>query len=148
VALRALDHANIYVLIAATITPFCVNVLSGWFRPLVLGLIWPLAAAGAALSVPALRLPRFGRVALYLVMGWIGVLPAVGLFGLLPPEAMLLLVAGGALYSLGAIIYARRRPDPFPRVFGFHELFHLFAIAGCAVFFAVIWVWVIPHPRP
>jgi hemolysin III len=146
--LRALDHANIFVVIAGTYTPFCVNVLSGWLGPTILVVIWALAAAGVTLSVTTLRLPRWATVALYVGMGWVAVVPAPSVVGLLPLAAVGTLVGGGLLYTAGAIIYARRRPDPLPTVFGFHELFHIFVIAGNAAFLAVIWIWVVPFPRP
>jgi len=145
---RALDHANIFVLIAGTYTPFCVNVLSGWLRPALLLLIWTLAAIGLAFSVFTPAKPRWARVSLYLGMGWVAIVPAPRLVDLLPPPAVALLVVGGLLYTAGAVVYARRRPDPFPSVFGFHELFHLFVIAGSTAFFAAIWIWVMPFPRP
>lgn len=146
--LRALDHANIFVLIAGTYTPICLNVLSGWVRPAVLLLIWALAALGAASSVSTLALPRWATVALYLAMGWVAIVPAPALVAALPGPAIALLVAGGLLYTAGAVVYARRRPDPLPRIFGFHEVFHLLVIAASAAFLAVVWIWVLPFPRP
>ena len=111
-------------------------------------LIWSLAAIGVTFSVLTLSMPRWATVALYLVMGWVAVVPAPSLVRLLPPPAVALLIAGGLLYTAGAIVYARRRPDPFPSIFGFHELFHLFVVAASTAFFAAIWVWVMPFPRP
>jgi hemolysin III len=145
--LRALDHANIFVLIAGTYTPICVNVLSGWLRTGVLALIWSLALAGVIGAVFTLRLPRWLSTGLYIVMGWVSVAAAPEIARILPWEALGLLVGGGVLYSVGALIYALRRPDPFPRVFGYHEIFHLFVIAGSAAFLFAIWVWVVPFPR-
>lgn len=143
-ALRSLDHASIFVLIAGTFTPFCVILLAGTERALVLTLIWVLAAIGVASTVFAPHLSRRYTVGLYLGMGWLGLIPAPTVTGLLPPLALALLVGGGLLYSVGAIIYARRWPDPFPSTFGFHEIFHLFTIAGNAAFMIVIWIWVAP----
>jgi hemolysin III len=80
-------------------------------------------------------------------MGWVSVAAAPEIARILPWEALGLLVGGGVLYSVGALIYALRRPDPFPRVFGYHEIFHLFVIAGSAAFLFAIWVWVVPFPR-
>lgn len=146
--LRALDHANIFVLIAGTYTPICVNVLSGWLRVSVLVLIWMLALAGVAGAVSTLRLPRWLSAGLYVVMGWAAVIPAPVLIHLLPWEAIALLVGGGVLYTVGAVVYALKRPNPYPRVFGYHEIFHLFVIAGGVAFLVVTWVWVLPFPRP
>ena len=145
--LRTLDHANIFIVIAGTYTPICVNVLSGWLRPTMLLLIWTLAAAGAILSMVTVKLPRWVTVVVYVSMGWIALVPAPSLVRLLPPPAIVMLVGGGVLYTAGAAIYALRRPNPFPRVFGFHELFHLFVIGGSTAFLAAIWTWVMPFPR-
>jgi len=144
---RALDHANIYVLIAGTFTPICVNVLDGWLRVAVLAVVWVLALSGVLAAAFALRLPRWGSVALYLILGWVALPALPELFRLLPAEPIALMFLGGVFYSVGAVVYALRRPDPFPRVLGFHEVFHLFVIAGSAAFFAVVWIWVVPYPR-
>ena len=146
--LRALDHANIFVLIAGTYTPLCFNVLSGWLRPAILALIWTLAVAGAALTTLTLRTPRWLSTALYIGMGWVALLALPAFTRALGWGAVALLVAGGGLYTAGAVVYARRWPDPFPRVLGFHEVFHLFVIAGGAAFAAAIWYWALPFPRP
>ncbi len=145
--LRALDHANIFVLIAGTYTPICVNVLSGWLRIALLALIWLLALVGVAGAVFTLRLPRWVSTGLYIVMGWVALISAPVLIRLLPWEAIGLLVGGGVLYTVGALFYALKRPNPFPRVFGYHEIFHLFVIAGGTAFVVMIWGWVVPFPR-
>jgi hemolysin III len=137
--LRALDHANIYLLIAGTYTPICVIVLSGWLRTFVLLLIWTLAVAGVSSAALSLRLPRWATVALYLGMGWVSVIAAPALVKALPLSILLTLLAGGILYTLGAVIYALRWPNPLPRIFGFHEIFHLFVIAGSGAFAGAIW---------
>jgi hemolysin III len=145
--LRALDHANIFVLIAGTYTPICFNVLSGGTRVAILAAIWTIALAGCVLSVFTERVPRWTGAALYLGMGWIAVLTLPTFVELLRWPAVATLLAGGALYTCGAIVYGLKRPDPFPRVFGFHEIFHLFVISGSAAFVAVVWIWVLPFPR-
>ena len=146
--LRALDHANIFVLIAGTYTPICAAVLTGWVRTTVLGLIWALAVVGVGSTVLAQRLPRWVGTALYIAMGWLALATFPALSRVLPWPALALLILGGVLYTLGGVIYARRRPDPWPQVFGFHELFHLFTIAGGAAFVVVVWVWVVPVGAP
>ena len=145
--LRSADHANIFLVIAGTYTPICVNLLSGWLRPAILVAVWTVAMAGATFSVATLRRPRWVAVALYVGAGWIALVPAPSLVQVLPPPAMVLLIAGGLLYTAGATIYARRQPDPIPHVFGYHEVFHLLVIAGSAAFLAVIWIWVVSFPR-
>lgn len=145
--LRALDHANIFVLIAGTYTPLCFNVLSGWIRPAILITIWLLAVLGIALATLTLRTPRWVTASLYVGMGWVALLAFPAFLAVLPWPAIASLLLGGILYTLGAVIYARRRPDPFPRIFGFHEVFHLFVIAGSVAFAATTWIWVLPFPR-
>ncbi len=145
--LRALDHANIFILIAGTYTPLCFNVLSGWIRPAILITIWLLAALGIGLATLTLRTPRWVTTSLYVGMGWVALLAFPAFLAVLPWPAIASLVLGGILYTIGAVIYARRRPDPFPRIFGFHEIFHLFVIAGSVAFAATTWIWVLPFPR-
>lgn len=145
--LRALDHANIFILIAGTYTPLCFNVLSGWVRPTILTIIWLLAALGICLATLTLRTPRWITAGLYVGMGWVALLALPAFMTMLPWPAIASLLLGGILYTIGAIIYARRRPNPFPRVFGFHEIFHLFVIAGSVTFATMIWIWVLPFPR-
>lgn len=145
--LRSLDHANIFVLIAGTYTPLCFNVLSGWVRPTILSIIWVLAALGIALATLTLRTPRWVTASLYVGMGWVAILAFPAFIAVLPWPAIATLLLGGILYTIGAVVYARRRPDPFPRIFGFHEIFHLFVIAGSIAFAAVTWIWVLPFPR-
>lgn len=142
--LRSLDHANIFLLIAGTYTPLCVNALGGWIRPTLLMVIWALAALGVSLAVIAPDLNRKISASLYIGMGWVAVLALPALAAALHWPALLTLVAGGLLYTLGGLVYGWRWPNPFPRVFGFHEVFHLFVIAGGLAFAAVVWFWVIP----
>lgn len=141
---RALDHGNIYVMIAATSTAIGVNVLSGLDRALLLVSVWLLAAVGVLVSVLHVRLAAPPRVGLYLLTGLTGLLALPGLLHALPGAALVGIVGGGGLYGVGAAIYALRRPDPFPRIFGYHELFHLLVIAGWIAFAAVVWYWVVP----
>jgi hemolysin III len=142
--LRAVDHGNIYVVIAATSTAIGANVLHGWERVVLLTAVWSLAMVGVLVSVLHVRLSAGPRVGLCLLTGMTGIIALPGLLSALPAIAILGIVAGGLLYALGGAVYALRLPDPFPRVFGYHELFHLLVIAGGVVFGAVIWVWVVP----
>lgn len=145
--MRAIDHANIYVVIAATSTAIGWNVLDGWERTVLLVSVWGLAATGALVSVCRVRPPASWRVVLYLSTGLTGLIALPGLLRALPLPAIGGIVLGGLLYALGGLVYARRHPDPFPRVFGYHELFHLLVIAGGAAFAVVIWDWVVPLSR-
>jgi hemolysin III len=132
-----IDHSAIYLLIAGTYTPFCLLLGPGTGHRL-LGLVWVAAAAGIGVELGWRRLPKGLRAGLYVLLGWfiVPVLPA--LHAAVGDRALVLLVAGGAFYTAGAVIYATRRPDPFPRVFGFHEIFHLLVIAAAACHFLVV----------
>ncbi len=145
--LRALDHANIFVLIAGTYTPLCFNILSGWLRITLLVVIWLLAVLGVSLSIFTLKLPRWVTASLYISMGWVAILALPAFLAILHWTAVAMLTLGGILYTIGAVIYAQKRPDPFPKVFGFHEVFHLFVIAGGVAFAACVWIWALPFPR-
>ncbi len=141
--LRACDHANIYVLIAGTYTPICVVALSGELRIVVLVGVWLLALLGAGTTLLMLRRPRWLSTSLYIGMGWIVLLFLPELIRRVPLPGLLLILAGGLVYTLGAVIYAVRRPNPWPRVFGYHELFHLCVIVANAAFVVAIWGWVL-----
>jgi hemolysin III len=142
--LRRLDHANIFVFIAGTYTPVAVNVLDGRWRIVVLVTLWAAALCGSLAVAPALHIPRWALTGMYLLMGWVGVL-------VMPQVAervgagVLLLAGGGALYSLGAVIYALRWPRLWPRVFGYHEAFHLLVVAASCLFFAFVVAFVVPE---
>ncbi len=142
--LRAADHASIFLLIAGTYTPICLIVLAGWLGSVVLLLIWSLAVVGMGCALLTLRLPRWAMAAQYVGMGWLALIPLPRLLHVLPVSAASVFATGGILYTLGAAIYALRRPNPWPRFFGFHEIFHLFVIGGSAAFLIGIWVWVVP----
>jgi hemolysin III len=147
--LRAVDHTNIFLLIAGTYTPLCFNVLSGWPRSTLLITIWALAVAGICLTIFDLRwhVPRWVNVGLYIGMGWVAVLAIPAFLAVLPWSAVAVLILGGLFYTVGAIIYARKRPDPLPHILGYHEIFHLFVIMGGAAFAACVWIWALPFAR-
>ena len=144
---RALDHANIFILIAGTYTPLCFNLLSGWLRPTILLVIWTLAVLGTSIATFTLHTPRWVTAGLYVGMGWVVVLALPAFLLVVPWSVVALLLLGGLLYTIGAVIYARRWPNPFPRVFGFHEIFHLFVIAGSVSFAIAVWFWALPFHR-
>lgn len=147
-ALRRVDHANIYVMIAGTYTPICYNLLGGWVRPALLIAIWTLAVAGVALVTQSVRLPDWAVATIYVGMGWLGVAAAPGIAGAVGAGGVVMLVAAGALYSIGAAAYASKRPRLWSRVFGYHEVFHLFTVLASAMFFAMVATLVVPHQRP
>jgi hemolysin III len=134
--MRRLDHSAIFLLIAGTYTPFCL-LLPAATGERLLAIVWGGAAVGLLRSVFWPRAPKPIAAALYVLLGWavVPVLPA--LREALGWGALALLAGGGAAYTAGAIVYATRRPDPFPRVFGYHEVFHALVVAAAACHFAV-----------
>lgn len=142
--LRRIDHSAIFVFIAASYTPVALLVLDGGWRWTVLAVVWAGALAGVGLSVAWITAPRVLHAAAYLALGWVAVVVLPQLIERLPVAPLVLLAAGGILYSVGAAVYAARRPDPWPRTFGFHELFHAFVIAAAVTHFVAMAGWVIP----
>jgi hemolysin III len=133
-----LDHSMIFILIAGTYTPFCLIVVGDTWGIPMLSLVWTLAGLGVLLKVCWPDAPRWLSVSLYLGLGWVGVIAAGPLVNNLPWWGVGMLAAGGLMYTLGALVYARRWPDPSPRVFGYHEVFHALVVAGSASHFSVI----------
>ena len=133
-----LDHSMISVLIAGSYTPFGVLVLSGTFALVLLVLMWAGALANIVLHVLWIDAPKWLSAACYVALGWIGVvaLPDLTVHAGWGPAA--LLMAGGLIYSLGALVYALRRPDPVPAVFGYHEVFHALVVVAAGVHYAAI----------
>ena len=133
-----LDHSMIFVLIAGTYTPFALLLLHGWVRWVVFGVVWGGAVAGISLRNVLSNPPRWVFVLLYLALGWVavGVVPQILSSG--GVAVFVLVVVGGVLYSLGAVVYARRKPDPSPRWFGFHEVFHAFTLAAFATHYVAV----------
>jgi hemolysin III len=142
--LNRIDHVAIFLLIAGTYTPVCLVTLRGGWGWSVFGVVWGVALAGMILKLFFRSLPRWISASLYLGMGWTAVVAVVPLVRAFPPPALLWLLAGGLLYTAGAVIYATRRPNPFPRVFGFHEIFHLFVLGGSISHFVFMLRWVAP----
>ncbi|HXI94678.1 MAG TPA: hemolysin III family protein [Candidatus Acidoferrum sp.] len=145
--LRRADHATIFVFIAATYTPLVFNVLSGWWRIGVLVAVWVSAAAGVAGAAPFLRIPRQVLAVLYLGMGWVAVIALVPLTAALGWVAAVLMALGGLQYSLGAAAYAFKKPRLWPRVFGYHELFHLAVISASVTFYVIVVHYAVPFHR-
>lgn len=145
--LRRADHATIFVFIAATYTPLVFNVLGGWWRVGVLVAIWICALAGVLGAAPFLSLHRVALASLYLTMGWLAIVALVPLTAALGWAAALLMAFGGLQYSLGAAAYAFRKPRLWPRVFGYHELFHLAVITASVTFYVVVVAYAVPYHR-
>jgi hemolysin III len=142
--LRRIDHSTIFVFIAASYTPIALLVLEGPLRGVVLVGVWAGAAAGVIFSLAWITAPRVLAAATYLGLGWFAIIAIPQLVDRLPATPLFLLAAGGLLYTVGAIVYAGKWPNPWPRTFGFHELFHVFVIAAAAAHFVAMAGWVIP----
>lgn len=142
--LGRIDVAVIPLFIAATYTPLASHALDGAWRTWSLAGAWIVAAVSAVIAVSPLRGPRWTAPVAYVAFGWLGVVPLVRILGRLPWPGLALVVAGGLAYSLGALVYARRRPDPWPGWFGFHEVFHVFVLVGVASHFLAIWRYTLP----
>ncbi len=134
--MRRLDHSAIFLLIAGTYTPMCL-VLGGGRGNALLAIAWTGAALGMMQAVAWPRAPKPLVAAVYLALGWVVVPVLPALRTRIGTAAVGLLALGGVLYSMGAAVYASRRPDPFPRVFGYHEVFHALVIAAAALHFVV-----------
>jgi hemolysin III len=141
--MRHADHAAIFVCIAATYTPFALLVLDGWLGVAILVAAWVGAAAGVVRELAWPTAPRWIAVAAYVALGWLAVPTAPWLIGSLGWR-LLPVVGGGVLYTLGAVVYAARRPDPAPALFGYHEVFHALVVGAAALMFGVIAFAVIP----
>src|SRR5437867_998995 len=128
--MRKLDHSTIFIFIAATYTPFSVLALRGAWRVSILATVWGVAAVGVVLKMVRLRAASRAGTAMYVALGWTAIIALPQLMHDMSPLEIAFLFVGGALYTAGAIIYARRRPDPNPRVFGYHEIYHAFVIIG------------------
>jgi hemolysin III len=139
---KRIDHSMIFVFIAGTYTPFCLIILDYRWGISMLAVVWTLAAFGVLLAIFRPHAPRWLTVGTYLGLGWIGIIPAVQVVSVMSHGQLALLALGGALYTVGAIVYAMRWPNPYPRVFGFHEVFHACVIAGSAIHFALIAIYV------
>ena len=143
--LRRLDHTTIFVAIAGTYTPIALLALHGWVAAVLLATVWAGALLGAMLEWSPVRVPRALSTLVYVAVGWVAVIALPELWSTLGVLAVVGILAGGLLYSVGAAVYARKQPDPFPHVFGFHEVFHAFVIAAVAMHAAVIAFAVLPR---
>jgi hemolysin III len=140
---RRLDHTMIFVLIAGSYTPFGLLVLRGTLGTVILIAVWSAALAGAVFKLVWIDAPGWLGAATYVVVGWIALVTLPELLERLGIAAVGALALGGILYSVGAVIYAHKRPDPVPTVFGYHELFHLLVIVAAALQYAVVAFWVL-----
>jgi hemolysin III len=143
--MRRLDHSAIFLLIAGTYTPFALLVLDGTLADVVLAVVWAGALGGIVLKLLWIDAPKWLAALIYVLLGWVAVAVTPDLISEVGITASVLVGIGGLLYTLGAIVYALRRPDPVPSVFGYHEVFHALVILAAALQYAVVAFWVIPQ---
>jgi hemolysin III len=143
--MRRLDHSMIYLLIAGTYTPFALLVLDGGLARAILITVWSGAALGIALKLLWPDTPKWLTAAVYVALGWVAVAAFPQLAGEIGPGGIALIAGGGVLYTAGAIVYALRRPDPAPAVFGYHEIFHVLVIAAALLQYVAVAAYALPE---
>jgi hemolysin III len=142
--MRRLDHSTILLLIAGTYTPFALLAFDGRIADVILIVVWVGAAAGLVLNLAWIDAPKWLAALVFVALGWVGIVAVPELFDVGVAPAVLVFVGGG-LYTLGAVAYATKRPNPLPAVFGYHEIFHLLVICAAAVHFVAIAGFVLPR---
>jgi hemolysin III len=143
--LKRLDHSMIYVLIAASYTPVAALVLGGTWEVVLLSVIWAGAVVGVTLKMARPDGLSVVSATLYIVLGWLAIVALPQLAREMTRAELVLLLAGGLLYTAGAIMFAMRRPDPSPSIFGYHEVWHSFMVAAAACHYAMILLLLLPH---
>lgn len=143
--MRRLDHTMIFFLIAGTYTPFALLVLDGTLSTAILVGVWGGAFAGTILNLVWIDSPKWVTATVYISLGWFAVIAMPDMASELGVVAISLVCAGGVLYTAGAVIYAIKRPDPAPAVFGYHEIFHVLVIVAAALQYAAIAFFVLPE---
>ena len=136
--MRRIDHTGVYLLIAGTYTPVCLLVLGGAWRSVMLAIVWVGAGAAIVLKFVWVNAPKWLAALTGVALGWVAVVALPQLVERLSPVAVGLLIVGGIAYTAGAVVYALRRPDPMPAVFGYHELFHALTILAVACQYVAI----------
>lgn len=142
--LRKLDHSAIFLLIAGTYTPFCINAFNGFFRWGLLSIIWFIALIGILVKVSWIGAPRWLNAVIYVLMGWLCISAIGQMAVVLTPYALAWLIIGGIIYTLGAVVYAGKLLDFVPGKFGFHEVWHIFVLLGALAHFLAVLEVVLP----
>jgi hemolysin III len=136
--LRKMDHSAIYLLIAGSYTPICMFFFTGFWHWGLLTIIWIMALTGIGIKLFVIHAPRWITAGVYLLMGWLCIMAIQEMLRTMPAQAIGWLIAGGLFYTFGALIYILKKPDFFPGVFGFHEIWHIFVILGAFSHFILI----------
>ncbi len=142
--LRKLDHSAIYLLIAGTYTPFCVNAFSGFYRWGLLAIVWGIAIAGIVVKLFYMGAPRWLSAGIYVLMGWLCLMAVGEMTVALTPFTLGWLIAGGVIYTLGAVVYATKIFNFVPGKFGFHEVWHIFVLLGALAHFVAVLGVILP----
>ena len=142
--LRKLDHSAIYLLIAGSYTPICLHFFGGFWQWGLLGIIWAMALIGVITKLFIINAPRWVAAGIYLLMGWLSLMAINEILHTMPAGALVGLAAGGLFYTVGAVGYITKKPDFYPGVFGFHEVWHIFVILGCLSHFIVVAAYIAP----
>lgn len=145
--LRRLDHCAIFALIMGSYAPFVVHLQDGWWRIVVMTVVAGLSLGGMIFKIVWIDCPDRLGAGIYLALAWMALIPGVGWLPQLNTEAILLLSGGGMAFTVGAIVYVRERPDPWPRVFGHHEIWHVFVLAGAGAHYFLMWN-LVPYAVP
>lgn len=140
--MRKADHIMIFINIAATYTPVCMIALKNNLGWTLLFIIWSIALAGILIKIFWIQAPRWLSTTIYVLMGWMAVVVIIPLIEVLQVQALVWLFIGGVFFTTGAIIYALKKPDPYPGILGFHEIFHLFVLLGSFSHFWMIYKYI------
>lgn len=136
--LRKVDHSAIYLLIAGTYTPFCINAFTGFWRWGLLSIIWSLAGIGILVKIFTINAPRWLSAGIYVLMGWLCVAAIGEMLVVLPTFALTWLITGGVIYTLGALVYITKIMNFWPGKFGYHEVWHIFVLLGALAHFVAV----------
>lgn len=142
--MRRLDHSAIFLLIAGSYTPFALLALDGTLADVILVIVWSGALGGIVLKLVWIDAPNWLVALIYVVLGWVAVATVPAMVAAIGVTASGLVGLGGVLYTVGAAVYARHRPDPIPTVFGYHEVFHVLVIVAALLQYSVVAFWVLP----
>jgi hemolysin III len=143
--LQSLDHSMIFIFIAATYTPFTLKVMGDGWGISLLSVVWGVAGVGVVFTIANRGSFRWFLLGLYFALGWLALVSITPLMKALPVEAFGALVLSGLVYSFGGVVYATRRPDPWPSVFGYHEVFHGLVMIATLLIYLVIAFYVLPY---
>lgn len=135
---RKIDHSAIFLLIAGTYTPFCINAFTGFWKWGMLGIVWSLAIIGIGVKIFYIGAPRWVNAGIYILMGWLSVSAAGEMLSALPGWVFAWMIIGGVIYTLGAIVYSTKIFNFKPGVFGFHEVWHIFVLLAAAAHFVAV----------